>query len=183
MGSLWITNLWSSVSNEWHSQRITPILQSIPHKIYTIDTKILKRTLSFLTAIFVISSDIQYIWIPLLTNSTTVATSVNAKYITWVQKYIVCQYENIIIPRNNNIFPVQKIVLSTKICWNTRINQFHNHAHYVQAVCLVGHTSCKRGRLYEWVKTYISFKMYYNSGTAERGVGPGGTWPPIFLKL
>ena len=30
-----------------------------------------------------------------------------------------------------------------------KISQFHNHAQYVQAVCLTGHTSCKYGGLYE----------------------------------
>ena len=29
------------------------------------------------------------------------------------------------------------------------ISQFHNHAQYIQAVCLAGHTSCKHGGLYE----------------------------------
>ena len=32
---------------------------------------------------------------------------------------------------------------------NISISQFHNHAQYVQPVCLAGHTSCKYGGFYE----------------------------------
>ena len=42
----------------------------------------------------------------------------------------------------------------------TTISQFHNHAQNIQAVVLVGHTSCKLAGLYDWGE--ILLKMYYN---------------------
>ena len=47
------------------------------------------------------------------------------------------------VPANNDL--KSRLVLRCAVA----ISQFHNHAQYVEAVCLTGHTSCKHGGLYE----------------------------------
>ena len=58
-----------------------------------------------------------------------------------------------------------KLISKTSSCIRP-INQFHNHAQYVQAVCLAGNTSCKVDIFLKYdrnISVIIHFKQYVRS--------------------